>query len=87
MSEPIMSYEDWLLGELLADADRASEEEEPITVTPAVKQAVIDAIFEHENNLYRVAQRTAPDDVDVCEFEFDEFMCDVRWALARLLKE
>lgn len=75
------------LNEVEGDAMNVAEEEEPITVTLAVKRAVIADIFQHENNLYREAQRVTPDDVNVDEHEFADFMEDCRWALERLLKD
>ena len=76
-------YDDWLVSQKWKD--QCAEEEIPITLTPAVKQAVIDAILEHENNLYRTAQRAAPDDVHVDEHEFAEFMDDVRFVMGELV--
>ncbi|MHC4371271.1 MAG: hypothetical protein ACYSW8_26965 [Planctomycetota bacterium] len=76
-------YDDWLVSQ--AWKDRCAAEEAPITLTPSVKKAIVAALLKYGPNLYRVAQDAAPDDVDVDEHEFQEFMEDIRWALKEII--
>jgi hypothetical protein len=76
-------YDDWLISQ--KRKDQCVEEKIPITLTPVVKQAVIDTLLKYGPNLYQAAQQAAPDDVDVDEHEFAAFMWDVHAVLERLV--
>jgi hypothetical protein len=58
------------------------------TLTKAAKMVIVEALSYHlGDKLFSIAQDHPRDDLEVCEFEFEDWLSDLQWHLKKLINQ